>query len=169
VEFGHLRLERPGTTVESKCSGWAVDAKIRHLASGAPESLLARLTAQSVGGEAVTWQQRCAKAMRWRTRSWPRQPRTWLLHFSHAIHLLHPAILVMGGGLALVGEPLRAAIATALPRFVMAVFLPPPRCPSPGSAKMPCPSGRCALRPLHRARAANPLDGSRRPPTLAAP
>jgi glucokinase len=45
---------------------------------------------------------------------------------SHAVHLLHPEILVMGGGLSLVGEPLRAAVAAALPRFVMEAFLPPP-------------------------------------------
>src|SRR5205814_938954 len=29
AEIGHVRLDRQGTTVESRCSGWAVDAKIR--------------------------------------------------------------------------------------------------------------------------------------------
>ena len=29
AEIGHVRLDREGTIVESRCSGWAVDAKIR--------------------------------------------------------------------------------------------------------------------------------------------
>jgi glucokinase len=45
---------------------------------------------------------------------------------SHVVQLIHPAVIVMGGGLALVGEPLRAAIANSLPRYVMEVFAPGP-------------------------------------------
>ena len=30
-EIGHVRLDRKGTTVESRCSGWAVDARLREL------------------------------------------------------------------------------------------------------------------------------------------
>ena len=29
AEIGHVRLDRAGTTVESRCSGWVVDARIR--------------------------------------------------------------------------------------------------------------------------------------------
>ena len=48
---------------------------------------------------------------------------------SHTVHLLHPEIIVLGGGLAQVGEPLRAAVGSALPRFIMEAFLPtPPVC-----------------------------------------
>jgi glucokinase len=38
-EVGHLRLDRQGTTLESRCSGWAVDAKIRQLISTEPASM----------------------------------------------------------------------------------------------------------------------------------
>src|ERR1051326_711843 len=31
AEIGHVRLDREGTTVEARCSGWAIDAKIRQL------------------------------------------------------------------------------------------------------------------------------------------
>ena len=41
---------------------------------------------------------------------------------SHVTQLMHPQVIVMGGGLSLVGEPLRAAVAAALPRLVMEVF-----------------------------------------------
>src|SRR3954471_8142480 len=32
AEIGHVRLDRDGTTIESRCSGWAVDQRIRELA-----------------------------------------------------------------------------------------------------------------------------------------
>src|SRR5206468_11986182 len=45
---------------------------------------------------------------------------------SHAVHLLHPRVIVLGGGLSLVGEPLRAAVAERLPALVMQAFHPAP-------------------------------------------
>jgi glucokinase len=41
---------------------------------------------------------------------------------SHVTHLFHPEVVVMGGGLSLVGEPLRKAVADALTGRVMEVF-----------------------------------------------
>src|SRR5438093_8933159 len=35
---------------------------------------------------------------------------------SHVVHLFHPEVIVLGGGLSLVGEPLRAAVEGALRR-----------------------------------------------------
>jgi glucokinase len=45
---------------------------------------------------------------------------------SHVVHLAHPDVIVLGGGLALVGEPLRAAVADALTPHVMQAFAPGP-------------------------------------------
>src|SRR6266568_1350704 len=52
AEIGHVRLDRQGATVESRCSGWAVDAKIRQLRATGSPSLLCRLIGESKGGEA---------------------------------------------------------------------------------------------------------------------
>ena len=41
---------------------------------------------------------------------------------SHVTQLLHPERIVLGGGLALLGGPLRAAVAEALRHYVMEVF-----------------------------------------------
>jgi glucokinase len=46
---------------------------------------------------------------------------------SHVIHLFHPEIIVLGGGLSLVGEPLRAAVERRLERFLMKAFVPRPK------------------------------------------
>jgi len=131
VEFGHLRLDRTGTTVESKCSGWAVDKKIRRWKADAPDSLLSKLTADSTGGEArhLAAALQGGDALAQRILAETAEDLAFAL--SHAVHLLHPAIIVLGGGLAQVGEPLRAAIESVLPRFLMEAFLPaPPICPA---------------------------------------
>jgi glucokinase len=46
---------------------------------------------------------------------------------SHVVHLAHPDVVVLGGGLSLVGEPLRAAVESALRPHVMEAFAPGPR------------------------------------------
>jgi glucokinase len=45
---------------------------------------------------------------------------------SHVVHLIHPDIVVLGGGLSLLGEPVRARLAAALPRNLMEAFRPGP-------------------------------------------
>jgi len=43
------------------------------------------------------------------------------------VHLFHPEVIVLGGGLSRVGEPLRRAVAQALPPMIMEIFRPGPR------------------------------------------
>ena len=126
VEFGHLRLDRSGTTVESRCSGWAVDRKIREALPAARDSVLARLAGPRPGGEARHWAGALQEGDALAQRILAETAEDLAFALSHAVHLFHPAVIVMGGGLSQVGEPLRAAVADALPRFVMEAFLPPP-------------------------------------------
>jgi glucokinase len=45
---------------------------------------------------------------------------------SHVTHLMHPQVVILGGGLSSIGEPLRAAVANALPEHLMEVMRPGP-------------------------------------------
>jgi glucokinase len=45
---------------------------------------------------------------------------------SHVTHLFHPEVIVLGGGLAKIGEPLRAAVEGHLLPFLMTAFHPGP-------------------------------------------
>ena len=127
AEIGHARLDRDGTTVESRCSGWAVDAKIRALKSDDPSSVLCQMTGARVGGEA----RHLAAALEQKDRAarWILKETAEDLAFglSHVTQLFHPEVIVLGGGLSGVGEPLRAAVAGALGGFIMEVFAPGPR------------------------------------------
>jgi glucokinase len=126
AEIGHIRLDRNGTTVESRCSGWAVDARIREFVKKQPASLLAQKAGQAARGEA-----RCLAAALLEGDSVAKK----ILHetaedlafgLSHVVHLFHPAIIIIGGGLSGLGEPLRLAAQNALGEFVMEAFAPGP-------------------------------------------
>jgi glucokinase len=127
AEIGHLRLDREGTILESRCSGWAVDARIRALKTIHPQSALSRLAGKHEGGEArhlpAALQQGDAEAKRIVREI----AEDLAFGLSHVVHLFHPQVMILGGGLARVGEALRAAVERALLPHVMEVFRPVPR------------------------------------------
>jgi glucokinase len=126
AEFGHLRLDEQGTIVEDRCSGRAVDARVRELAVAHPGSALARLSRASPGGEArhlrAALEQDDAVALDLLRAT----ARTLAFALSHVTHLFHPAAIVLGGGLSLIGESWRQAVARELPQFLMPALLPGP-------------------------------------------
>lgn len=125
-ELGHVRLDRSGATVESRCSGWAVDAKIRKLRMAGSSSILCRLVGEAQGGEAKHLSHALATGdlAAWEILSETAQDLAFGL--SHVVHLCHPAVIVLGGGLSLIGEPLRQAVSEALPGCLMEAFRPGP-------------------------------------------
>jgi glucokinase len=126
-EIGHVRLDRDGTIVESRCSGWAVDGRIRELITKEPTGVLAQLAAKAPGGEAkhLGGALRLNDAAAWQILHETAEDLAFGL--SHVVHLIHPQVIILGGGLSGVGEPLREAVESALRRFVMDVFAPGPR------------------------------------------
>jgi len=127
AEVGHLRLDKCGTLVEERCSGWAVDRMIREVNQREPDSILATLCRVEPGCEArhlaAAVSQRDPEA----SRILEQVSDDLAFALSHVTQLFHPERIVVGGGLALVGEPLRAAIAARLPRYVMDSFQPGPQ------------------------------------------
>jgi glucokinase len=126
-EIGHVRLDRSGTIVESRCSGWAVDAKIRALKEREPASVLCRLTSGAMGGEAKYLAAALQAGDAAAKRILEETAEDLGFALSHVVHLFHPQIIIMGGGLSGVGEPLRGAVESALRRFTMEAFAPGPR------------------------------------------
>jgi glucokinase len=125
-ELGHLRLDRQGTTLESVASGWAVDARIRELLDGHPDSLLCQRARQTPGTEARHLNEALAAGDPLAEQLLAETAGYLALGLSHVVHLFHPEVLVLGGGLSLVGEPLRQAIAEQVPALVMEAFHPVP-------------------------------------------
>jgi glucokinase len=126
-EIGHVRLDRSGTLLESRCSGWAVDAKIRAAAARNPNSGLAHCVGKTGAHEAKFLSAALEQKDPLAAAILEETAEDLAFGLSHVVHLFHPAIIVLGGGLALVGEPLRAAVERLAPRFIMEAFAPGPR------------------------------------------
>ena len=138
AELGHLWLvppapgeSRPGQTIEQTVSGWAVDGQIRDLIPQLPDDSALKMAVQqahvagSVGKEAQ-FLHLAYEASDPVARMLIEQIGSVVaLGLSHVVHLFHPDVIVLGGGLSLIGEPLRAAVRQALPAFIMKSFQPP--------------------------------------------
>jgi glucokinase len=145
VEIGHVRLDRVGGTVESRCSGWAVDARIRRLRGTEPSSLIVRLAQGMNGGEAKQLPAALAQGDPTARRVLDEVAEDLAFAISHAVHLFHPEVAVLGGGLSLIGEPLRAAVEKSLAGFVMEAFAPGPRLCIAGLGEDAVPVGALLL------------------------
>lgn len=126
-EIGHVRLDRAGTIVEERCSGWAVDARIRAAALLHPSASLARHAAELSRGEARALAPALLEDCPVARGLLEEVAGDLAFGLSHVTHLIHPEVIVLGGGLSLVGEVWRSAVAAALSGFVMEAFAPGPR------------------------------------------
>jgi glucokinase len=126
-EIGHVRLDRSGTIVEHRCSGWAVDKRVRAAVQANPESVLARAAHGMTRGEARALSSALGDGCEVAKEILDEVAEDLAFGLSHVTHLTHPEVIVLGGGFALTGEPLRAAVELALKRFTMEAFEPGPR------------------------------------------
>lgn len=145
AEIGHVRLDRDGTTVEERCSGWAVNQAIRKAVGQDPRGLLARRTAEDPGHEARHLGPALAASDPLAHRVLEELASDLAFALSHVAHLLHPATIVLGGGLSLLGEPLRAAVADRLPPAIMRAFRPGPTITLAQLAEDAVPAGALLL------------------------
>jgi glucokinase len=126
-EIGHIRLDRSGTTLESHCSGWAVDAWIRELKTTEPDGLLSQWMKREPGAEARLLSRALEEQDATAQRILQGTAAELAFGLSHVTHLMHPEIIVLGGGLSLIGEPLRREVSRALEGYMMEAFRPGPR------------------------------------------
>ncbi|MGN6387306.1 MAG: ROK family protein, partial [Verrucomicrobiota bacterium] len=123
-EIGHIRLDKAGRIVEQSCSGWAVDQKIRNAVD--ENSKLKQLSRGKKGGEAFHLKDALAAqdALAWRILNDTADDLGFGV--SHVAHLMHPEVIILGGGLSMVGEALRASVQQALGKYLMHAFAPGP-------------------------------------------
>lgn len=145
AEIGHVRLDRNGAIVESRCSGWAVDARIRELNKKHPDSVLSRLTAGTERGEARFLAQAVKDGDPGAKALLDEVADDLAFGLSHVVHLFHPQVIIIGGGLSGVGEPLRSRVQHALGQFTMEAFQPGPKVTLAGLGEDAVPVGALEL------------------------
>lgn len=126
VEFGHLRLDVSGRTVQDSCSGWAVNERIRSRKPDKPGGVLAELAARFPGAEAKALLPAMKAGDRDAIEIFEGVVNDLTFGLSHVVHLFHPDTIIIGGGLSLIGEPLRKKVEETLRFIIMNAFLPGP-------------------------------------------
>ncbi|WP_247236606.1 ROK family protein [Telluribacter sp. SYSU D00476] len=127
AEVGHVRMNKQGDSLESVCSGWALNNTIREVLPSLPESSYLKKAI----GEATTHEARyLAEALQHEDPA----AEELLLQYadnlafglSHVVHLFHPDIIILGGGVSLIGDPLLRAVRQILPTYVVSTLHPVP-------------------------------------------
>lgn len=126
AEIGHVLLDRDNTRVEDRCSGWAIDKKIRNGLKDHPQSLLAHIAQQAPSHEARHLLPALNAGDQWAHEILNElvDDLGWAL--SHVVHLFHPECIVIGGGLSQLGKVLIEQVEASLIKYVMKAFQPPP-------------------------------------------
>lgn len=126
VEIGHLWMNRSGDTFQSLCSGWGIDERIRKHVQMYTDSVLANLVKNRDKGEAAFLRTAVEQGDKDALRLFDDIIDDLCFGLSHAIHLFHPEIVVLGGGFSLTGDLLENAIRARLSAFLMKAFQPGP-------------------------------------------
>ena len=123
AEIGHLRFNQTGSIVEEHCSGWAADKKIRAFIEANPKSRLAGIPDEVEArklGTALAEQDEDARLLLKEIAS------DIAYSLSHVVHLMSPAVIVLGGGLSRLGDPLKESIRQELKQYLMDALQPGP-------------------------------------------
>ncbi len=145
MEIGHIRLNKFAQTLESSCSGWAVDEKIRKMKHNYPESVLTKLTEKINDGEARYLATALEQQDKFALHILQHTADDLSFGLSHVIYLIHPDVIVFGGGLSLIGAPLFEAVTQKLPGYIMKAFHPAPAVLSSQLKEDAVPLGALAL------------------------
>ena len=119
AEFGHIRLNKQGLTLQDSCSGWAVNEKIRSAKLNDPETLLHGLTTTLEGNEAAALSNAVKAGDKTAITIFEDTLDDLSFGLSHAVHLYNPDIVILGGGLSLIGEMLRERVESGVKKYIM--------------------------------------------------
>jgi len=134
AEIGLMAYDRAGHSFESRCAGWAMDRKIQDYAAAHPDSVLAELAGGESRGQSRFVAEAICRGDAGASGLLDETAADIAFALSHVTHLMHPEAIVLGGGLSLIGEPLRERVAQALPGFVTRAFQP--TCPAVRLARL---------------------------------
>ena len=126
AEIGQMPADRRGNTMESLCCGWSADKKIRAYTKANPTATLATLTRNMNGGEAKHLAQAIKQRDKGAAKILDEIADNIAFALSYPVMLFHPGLIIIGGGLSLIGDPLFTRINRILPRYVIRAFHPVP-------------------------------------------
>lgn len=118
-EIGHLRLDKNGTTLESCCSGWALNKKLKQYLENHPNSALAKNAQEDAENASKYLMKAIQDGDTGANRIFQEMIANLAHGLSHLIHLVNPEVIIIGGGLSLIGDYLLESIHRVLPDYLM--------------------------------------------------
>ena len=127
-EIGLLCYDpKTGANFESRCSGWATDKKVRNSVAKYPDSILAQFVGKAeTDGEAKFLAPALVKHCPQANAILNQVCTDLAWAISHVVHLFDPEVVILGGGLSLLGEPLRAGTEYHLSACLCPTYQPGP-------------------------------------------
>lgn len=146
LEIGHLRIG-DGRILEEVASGWALDGQVADRVTADPAGPLARAVAAGLPG-ARALPTAIAAGDGEAAAIVDRAARHYATALSHAVHLLSPDVVVLGGGVAEMGSIWRDAVARHTESLLMTAMRPGPeiRLAALGAAAVPVGAALVAAR-----------------------
>jgi glucokinase len=126
MEFGHLRLDRAGTITEDVCSGWSLNRIVLESVARESGGTLADLCAKDPGHEARHLGLALADGDPLAAQILDEMTGHFAYALNFVVHLAHPEVIVIGGGVSLIGEPFRSRVQEKLTGILMDVYRPGP-------------------------------------------
>ena len=121
-------MDKDGTILENSCSGWAVDKKIRNYIKNNPDSIIAGIVGDEKSGETKYLLQAIENGDAGADIILQETADDLAFGLSHAVHIIHPEVIILGGGLSLIGDPLIKAVEKNLQGYLMDAITPPKIC-----------------------------------------
>ncbi|RLD70646.1 MAG: ROK family protein [Bacteroidetes bacterium] len=125
-EIGLTLFDKSGANFESRCCGWAVDGKVRQYVADHPETILAQLVGEVEKSEAQfllpAIQQDDAGAIQILEST----ADDLAFGLSHIVHLFNPEVIIIGGGLSLIGDPILDYVKKHIGKYLTKAFQPGP-------------------------------------------
>lgn len=144
-EIGHLRLSPGGPIVESVCSGWSMDRRLRALADQNPDGQLAGLLDGFDSGEAAVLPRAIEAGDPDAQIALDETAEALAFGLSHVVHLAHPEIIVIGGGLSHLGDTLLDPVRRHLETNMMEALRPTPALTTATLGEQVVPTGAILL------------------------
>ncbi len=125
-EIGLAMFDKSGANFESHCSGWAVDAKVRQYVADHPETILSGLVGKFGKSEAQFLLPAIQQGDTGASQILESTADDLSFGLSHIVHLFNPEVIIIGGGLSLIGDPLLTSVRKYIIRYLTKAFQPGP-------------------------------------------
>ena len=127
AELGLMTIERDGTSLEHYCSGWALNKMIRNQAPVLPnDSVLKKFLKNQKSHESKILSPAIQQGDSTALEILQLYSDSLAWGLAHVVHLFNPQIIILGGGVSLIGEPLRATVQNALVQHLVKAYQPGP-------------------------------------------